>query len=173
MPIHSLHHININTDKLEETRRFYEDVLGLVLGPRPNFAGDGFWLYAKGGTIPIVHLSLGAGGDNPRTRVGADGNGFDHFALFATDVDGVSRHLEKMNIKYEKRIALDGIMTQLFMSDPNGVTVEIGFMHKDEEAFEAGRAAEQSRADARDKPGKSIAETKAKSKAKAREKMPA
>ena len=46
-------HFTINTDRLEETKRFYAE-LGLLPGPRPNFAVDGLWLYSEG--KPILHV---------------------------------------------------------------------------------------------------------------------
>ena len=44
MTINCLHHINIQTDKLEQTRDFYERVLGLYVGARPDFGQMGYWL---------------------------------------------------------------------------------------------------------------------------------
>lgn len=41
-----LDHFNIRTRNLAETVRFYEDVLGLENGARPNFAFPGAWMYS-------------------------------------------------------------------------------------------------------------------------------
>ena len=49
-----LDHFNIRTRKLAETVSFYEDVLGLEKGARPNFAFPGAWMYSEG--KPVVHL---------------------------------------------------------------------------------------------------------------------
>ena len=49
-----LDHFNIRTRKLADTVRFYEDVLGLEKGARPNFAFPGAWMYSEG--KPVVHL---------------------------------------------------------------------------------------------------------------------
>ena len=49
-----LDHFNIRTRRLAETVRFYEDVLGLEKGPRPNFAFPGAWMYSEG--RPVVHI---------------------------------------------------------------------------------------------------------------------
>ena len=58
MTISCLHHINIQTNKLEQTRDFYERVLGLYVGARPDFGQMGYWLFVPGSDHPIVHLSL-------------------------------------------------------------------------------------------------------------------
>jgi catechol 2,3-dioxygenase-like lactoylglutathione lyase family enzyme len=42
----SLNHYSIRTADLDACRRFYVDVLGLEVGPRPNFSFPGLWLYA-------------------------------------------------------------------------------------------------------------------------------
>ena len=42
----SLNHFSIRTYDLEACRRFYADLLGLVVGPRPDFPFPGLWLYA-------------------------------------------------------------------------------------------------------------------------------
>ena len=49
-----LDHFNIRTRKLADTVRFYEDILGLEKGARPNFAFPGAWMYSEG--KPVVHL---------------------------------------------------------------------------------------------------------------------
>jgi catechol 2,3-dioxygenase-like lactoylglutathione lyase family enzyme len=55
--ITGLHHINLRAPAalLDTLRDFYRDVLGLTVGPRPDFGSEGYWLYAGG--HPIVHLS--------------------------------------------------------------------------------------------------------------------
>src|ERR1700759_5778756 len=54
MSVGVLDHFNIRTRKLADTVRFYEDVLGLEKGDRPNFSFPGAWMYSEG--KPVVHL---------------------------------------------------------------------------------------------------------------------
>ncbi len=54
MSVGVLDHFNIRTRNLADTVRFYEDVLGLEKGPRPNFAFPGAWMYSEGKAV--VHL---------------------------------------------------------------------------------------------------------------------
>jgi catechol 2,3-dioxygenase-like lactoylglutathione lyase family enzyme len=49
-----LDHFNIRTRNLSDTVRFYEDILGLEKGARPNFAFPGAWMYSEGKAV--VHL---------------------------------------------------------------------------------------------------------------------
>ena len=55
MSVGVLDHYNVSTRKLNETVRFYEDVLGFVNGPRPPFDFPGAWLYSAG--HPVLHLN--------------------------------------------------------------------------------------------------------------------
>ena len=50
-----LDHYNVSTRKLRETVQFYEDVLGFVNGPRPQFSFPGAWLYSAGHAV--LHLN--------------------------------------------------------------------------------------------------------------------
>src|SRR5258707_13012783 len=52
--VRRMDHFTIVTDKPEETHSFYAD-LGLRPGARPNFAVNGFCLYAAEGK-PILHV---------------------------------------------------------------------------------------------------------------------
>jgi catechol 2,3-dioxygenase-like lactoylglutathione lyase family enzyme len=56
MAVSRLHHVNIRTTDLDATQKFYEDVVGLEVGPRPPFGNPGVWLYAEG--HPWVHVSI-------------------------------------------------------------------------------------------------------------------
>jgi len=52
--IRDLDHINIRTARLDEMVAWYEERLGLMRGPRPDFGFPGAWLYA--GERALVHL---------------------------------------------------------------------------------------------------------------------
>ena len=51
MSVGVLDHYNLSTRKLKETVQFYEDVLGFVNGPRPQFNFPGAWLYSAGHAV--------------------------------------------------------------------------------------------------------------------------
>ena len=55
MSVGVLDHYNVSTRKLDETVRFYVDVLGFVNGPRPPFDFPGAWLYSAGHAV--LHLN--------------------------------------------------------------------------------------------------------------------
>ncbi|MDA0260761.1 MAG: VOC family protein [Proteobacteria bacterium] len=119
MLVDKLEHYNIVTEKLDETVAFYVEVVGLENGHRPNFAFPGAWLYA--GEEPVVHLmQLG------ETREGGSG-AIDHVAFRGGDYAGYKTHLEAKGIAYDERFVPDAAMHQLFITDPNGVKVEINF----------------------------------------------
>ena len=54
MSVGLLDHYNVRTANLAETVSFYETVLGLENGDRPNFAFPGAWMYSEGRAV--VHL---------------------------------------------------------------------------------------------------------------------
>ena len=54
MSVGVLDHFNIRTRNLADTVRFYEDILGLEKGARPDFAFPGAWMYSEGKAV--VHL---------------------------------------------------------------------------------------------------------------------
>lgn len=175
MTISCLHHINIQTDKLEETRDFYERVLGLYVGARPDFGSPGYWLFAPGTDHPIVHLSERSG-DGPDQTVD-EGNRLDHVAFFGHDLDGTLKHLDKQRVAYDvhpNRLYLDARMVQVFLKDPNGINVELGFFPERDAMFRSSMAEYQAAARKGDKKLTAKSGTKAKAKKKTtREKIPA
>ena len=123
MALNSLHHVTVVTDALEETRDFYQDILGLTVGFRPAINFPGYWLYC--GEVPVVHL-VGSG-----ARIGggksADTGPFDHFAFLADDFEGVRAKLDARAIKYFHNHLDSPATDQLFFRDNNKVMIELNF----------------------------------------------
>lgn len=154
MTISCLHHINIQTDRIEETRDFYERVLGLYVGARPNFSQPGYWLFAPGTDHPIVHLSLRGDSDQGPDQTVDCGNRLDHVAFFGHDLEGTLAGLDEMGIVYDvhpDRLYLDGKMVQVFLKDPNGINVELGFFPHRDAMFRESMAEYQAAARAGDR----------------------
>lgn len=120
MSARTLDHVNIVTADLEATVRFYRDLLGLLPGPRPAFAFPGAWLYLDG--RPVIHLV--SRHDAP---AGATTGAIDHVAFGCEDFDGLRSRLDAAGVAYEVREVPGGEVRQIFLRDPNGVKVELGF----------------------------------------------
>ena len=79
-----LDHFNIRTRNLADTVRFYEDILGLEKGPRPNFAFPGAWMYSEGKAV--VHLVDISKTDEPQKP---DSGVVHHVAFASRGFDGM------------------------------------------------------------------------------------
>ena len=105
---------------LDELRDFYVGVLGLVAGARPDFDFPGHWLYGDG--HPIVHL---AGLLDARP---ADGTGpLDHIAFSGRGLDDMVRRLKASGIPFDERPVPGFPLHQIFLSDPQGLMLELTF----------------------------------------------
>ena len=115
--IKGLDHVNITTPRLEKTRRFFVDVLGFEVAPRPDFGIPGYWLSHKGRElVHLVEMDLGFG-----TAA------LDHFAFALEDYEGMRARLERLEIPYTEFCQPDGSRKQMAIKDPNGVTVELSW----------------------------------------------
>ena len=123
MTVQAMNHFTILTDDVTRTIAFYDDLLGLKAGPRPDFAFPGAWLYAKG--EPILHVI----GGRPKGELHA--GVIDHMAFTATDLPGTVAKLDKAKVKWELRRlpaeSVRGGTWQLFFDDPHGGKVEFDF----------------------------------------------
>ena len=138
MSVGVLDHFNIRTRKLADTVRFYEDVLGLEKGPRPNFAFPGAWMYSEGKAV--VHLVDIAATDEPQK---ADSGVVHHVAFASRGFDGMKQRLNSRGMQFEARQVPGGDLWQIFVKDPNGVMIELNY----EAAKEGGTAAPEERRD--------------------------
>ena len=140
MAISKLSHYSIRTLDLEATRRFYTEVLGFSVGPRPPFKFPGLWLYNGSHDSydnAIVHI-IGVDPNDPQglkdylgdrdTASLQGGTGtFDHIAFAATDVAGMVSHLKKKAVPFRERAVPNLNLHQVFLDDPSGVVIELNY----------------------------------------------
>jgi len=119
MPATAMNHFTILTDDVDKTVRFYGELLGLSVGPRPPFDFPGAWLYASG--APILHVIGG------RSRGELNAGVIDHMAFTATDLRAVKARFDASGTKYDLRRQAGAGTWQLFTYDPNGAKVELDF----------------------------------------------
>lgn len=117
MSIRLVDHINVATQKLEETRRFYVDVLGLTEGWRPPFSFEGYWFYA--GERAVVHVQQA-----PAPVAPSQGSALNHGAFQVDDMDALLRRLDKHGVSYRAGVVVGTTIRQAFFEDPNGVRLE-------------------------------------------------
>ena len=124
-----LSHYNITAplELLERVRDFYVEVLGLVVGERPAFMRQGFWLYA--GLEPLVHLTAS---DAMDARAGSDfrQSFFDHIAFNCKGLPEFIERLKGFRIPYEVVEIPSLGQTQIFLRDPASVGVELNFVNE-------------------------------------------
>lgn len=134
MSLTGLDHCAIRTLELRETRDFYVDLLGLEDGERPDFPFPGHWLYIGGQAV--VHL-MGIDPDDPS---GLDaylgpidagelhGSGaVDHLAFRAENPQALIDRLAAAGRPCRERKVPDLDLFQIFVDDPNGITVEVNY----------------------------------------------
>ncbi len=132
MPITEINHYFVRANDLEKTRDFYINVLGFEIMERPAFPFPGYWLGVNGKIqvhmgphgIPnaeIYYLGTPAGAATDQSGV------VDHIAFLATEPAGFKQRLEQHGVAYRPRYLSDAKLYQLFIKDPNGLTIELNF----------------------------------------------
>lgn len=131
-------HVNIRTDRLEETCRFYEDMLGFRRGlarTAPDPARN-LWLHDASGRA-CIHINLNRDGDSGSA---AGAWPVHHIAFDCPDQSAMAARLAQLGIRYTVVETIVPGVTQFNLTDPNGLGVEL--------TFGSDRLAERS-----DKPG--------------------
>jgi catechol 2,3-dioxygenase-like lactoylglutathione lyase family enzyme len=133
MPITQLNHYLLVARDLERTRTFYQNVLGLELAERPDFGFPGYWL--KTGEDICVHLASQEPNEtrdmfllkkHPRGTAGS--GSVDHIAFLAKDPQEVRQRIQKNNVEMHFRSFPDAKLFQIFLKDPDDVTIELNFL---------------------------------------------
>lgn len=128
MAVKGLDHVNIIAVDLDETARFYEDVLGFKYGGRPSemhFAGG--WLY-DGNERPIIHVMTydpERHGEGARHKIPT--GSIDHVALACEGFAETVKRCKELGIEHRVNDRKYGDLRQVFVTDPNNVTLELNF----------------------------------------------
>src|SRR3979411_849388 len=117
-----LDHFNIRTRNLTDTVRFYEDILGLEKGARPNFAFPGAWMYSEGKAV--VHLVDISRTEEPQKP---DSGVVHHVAFASSGFDGMKRRVQETGWAYHSRPGPGGDRWQIVVNDPTGVMIELNY----------------------------------------------
>lgn len=138
MPITELNHYFVRANDLEVTKSFYCDVLGFEVMPRPDLPFTGYWL----GTNGSVQIHMGEHGipeadefylGTPPTAATDHAGVVDHIAFLATEPEQMSERLEQHGVDATRRFLAEFGLCQLFVDDPNGLTIELNFFGLDAE----------------------------------------
>lgn len=121
MELEALDHVNIETEDVDRSAKFYHDILGLESGNRPEFDRPGHWMYLNG--TPIVHII--APQKNNAMLTGSHDAAISHFAIRIKDFDKAKAKLDEHKIKYFANEVPGSPMRQLFFDDPDGVLIEL------------------------------------------------
>jgi catechol 2,3-dioxygenase-like lactoylglutathione lyase family enzyme len=141
MGIEKLDHYSVRTADLERAIRFYEEALGFHSGPRPPFRFSGAWMYtpAQPGQAegrPVVHLigvdhkDAGALSEYLGGKLAAakpDTGALDHIAFAATGISELHARLKLHGIAYRERKVPNMELHQVFIEDPEGLTIELNY----------------------------------------------
>ena len=135
----TLNHYSIRTTDLDASRRFYADVLGLSVGPRPEFPFPGLWMYRgdhgdmANAVVHIIGLDLADPqgltqylGDRAEASLAGSG-AVDHIAFYADGLAAMLTHLQAQGVPFRERSVPSVGLHQVFLDDPCGVMIELNY----------------------------------------------
>lgn len=115
-----LDHVNVRCSDLSATKAFFEIIVGLQEGARPDFPFPGHWLYS--GDQAVVHLVEQRLSGEP----GGKGT-VDHFAFGGGDYAVQKAAIEKAGWPFKESDVPGLGMRQIFVTGPDDVVVELQF----------------------------------------------
>lgn len=128
MTVRGIDHYNIraSSELLEQLRRFYCEVIGLIVGDRPPFDEVGYWLYA--GEQAVLHLSLADESEDLATNIQTTLN---HVAFACSGQANVEKRLGEFGVQFKTARVPATKVSQLFLKDPAGNGIELSFGDED------------------------------------------
>jgi catechol 2,3-dioxygenase-like lactoylglutathione lyase family enzyme len=123
MPLTRFEHVNLRTARLAEMVAWYEEILGLPTGPRPDFPFPGAWIYL--GDLPVVHLVEVA--QDPA----ATDPKIEHFAFGAADMAAFAARLDAKGVAYSVDPVPGFPIVQINLHDPDGNHIHVDFSAED------------------------------------------
>jgi catechol 2,3-dioxygenase-like lactoylglutathione lyase family enzyme len=129
IPMTAFNHVSREVLSLEKSKRFYVDILGFEVIPRPPFDCEGYWLYGHGLNLHLVATSV----PNERKKVKvARIQHFstalprvDHIAFLTSDIEKVREVMDHHQVYYKYEVPDGTGIRQIFLFDPDGNVIEI------------------------------------------------
>ena len=116
----AMDHVNIRTANLDDMVRWYQDILGMPTGPRPDFPFPGAWLYV--GDQAFVHLV----GVETQPQAGGEITP-EHFAFRAKGMAEFLQRLEAAGIAHSIDPVPGFPVVQVNLHDPDGNHIHVDF----------------------------------------------
>ena len=126
--IESLEHVFVYSSKLPLTKTCYCEVLGVEDGPRPAFDFAGYWFYLDG--QPVIHVGTNefpGGFGRTEHDLGNDTGSIDHVAFRCKGFSEFIARFQQHNQQFKIQEIPDFDLKQIFVKEPNGVTIELNF----------------------------------------------
>lgn len=130
MQVKAIDHVNVITDRMEETVAFYAEVLGLERrdGPPPLPPHLVQWMHDEAGRA-VVHINRT---DCPRAfdravYPGEPTGAIHHVALACAGHAELVARLEARGLEYHVNLIESIGLRQIFVTDPNAVVLELNF----------------------------------------------
>lgn len=122
MQINKLDHVNIRTAKLEVMIAWYNNIMEMQIGDRPNFPFSGAWMYA--GDVAVIHLvSI-----NNSYAVGSEVElKLEHFAFSAQGLNEFEEKLKRLEIPFRRSDIPEINIVQINLWDPDGNHIHVDF----------------------------------------------
>ncbi|MEN8934805.1 MAG: VOC family protein [Planktotalea arctica] len=119
MEIKTLDHVNLRTNRLDQMVQWYQDVLGLTAGQRPNFPFPGAWIYV--GQDPVIHL---VEVDKECASVESK---IEHFAFRASGLEEFTSRLDALQVPHSVDPVPGMTITQVNLEDVDGNHIHVDF----------------------------------------------
>ena len=128
MQVAGLDHVNIVTPDLPGTIAFYQTVLGLAEVPTaPMPVGYVVRWLADAAGRPIFHVQQYDPKRHGNAVLAPPAGPIDHIALECRDFPAMVARCEDLGIAYRVNEMAGRTFRQLFLTDPNGVVLELNF----------------------------------------------
>ncbi len=128
LPMKSFNHIAREVLSLDKSYKFYVDILGFDVIPRPPFDSEGYWLNGYGLNLHLISTTV------PKERMKLKSTRIhhfssalprvDHMAFITDDLTVIRETLDKEKVYYKADTPAEGI-SQIFFFDPDGNVIEV------------------------------------------------
>jgi catechol 2,3-dioxygenase-like lactoylglutathione lyase family enzyme len=137
MVIEALFHVAIKTRDVRATGRFYVEVLGMALEPRPPLDFPGIWLRNPlPGASAIFHIYAGDAAFESDGSFAVGSGVIDHVAMAASGFEGYRERFRRFQLAWRENVVTETRVWQLFVHDPSGVLLELSFQAATEQTSE-------------------------------------